>query len=768
MSKILRSYLRYARGETKCSPWAALYPLQFVTRAWMAFRIKMFNHGLFVVEEPCLPVISVGNNSLGGTNKTPMTELIVRQLCEAGIEAGLVSRGYRAKDHEPMWIGQNENSLRRDVAGDEPLMLARRLPNAKVVVSKDRIRGVELLKSLGVQVAVTDDTFQHRRMARDVDIVLVDSTAPFGNGMVIPAGSMRESMSAFSRADMVVITKANQSSPEKLDEIRKQLEEWVRPDKIFLAYIVLESWWCIKGADTAIRPKEDVPRGKFVAFSAIGNSSGFYDFLRDIGVETAVVRSYRDHHIFTDEDISHLKSQAQKVGADGLICTEKDIMNLPSGVDFGLPLYVPRIMVSLGEEETRFRRQIHEKLRPMILVASNGYGEDAIGTVLAKKMKERFRGARVSAFAFVGAGRQYKNEGIEVVSPVSDMPSGGVIKYNVWDLIGDFRHGLGGAMKKQMVALEQCRGIYRTPVCVGDVFLMSNLLWGHGVKPALVATAKTVRLAGHFWIERQLLKRRCRVVWTRDEETVDELQGSGVNAIFAGNPVMDLVESKAGESASPWEGCRGRRILLLAGSRPRAYGDVRLILETARLLSDRVECSFVSVMAPTIDIRKMSAELADWELSDDGSVLGSGGLSVRVFTGQVSDAATDADLLIGLGGTANQLCAGLGIPVVSILEKGKLRQKKLLKEAEILVEPDPERLAGAAEAILGDPRLWLEMRDAGIKHLGRMGALDSVVEYCADQLGWDIRCAVYEKYGRHLDLLEKEIDYYLQCNKGDV
>lgn len=755
MSRLLRSYLRYAKGETKYSLWAAFYPFQFVTRAWMAFRIKMFNHGLFAVEEPSLPVISVGNNSLGGTNKTPMTELIVRQLSEAGIKAGLVSRGYRTKDHEPIWIGQNEESQRRDVAGDEPLMLAKRLPNAKVVVSRDRIRGVELLKSLGMQVAVTDDTFQHRRMARDVDIVLVDSTAPFGNGMVIPAGAMRESMAAFGRADIVVITKANQSPQQVLDGIREKLEKWVSPEKIFQAYIVIEDWICRKGGTAEVLPKENMPRGKYIAFSAIGNSSSFYNFLGDTGVEAIAVRSYRDHHIFTPDDINYLKQQAQKLGADGLICTEKDITNLPDGVDFGLPLYVPRIMVSLGDDELRFRRCIQEKLKPQIMIASNGYGEDAIGAVLARKMKKRFKSARVSAFAFVGAGRQYANEGFEVLSPVSEMPSGGVIKYSLWDLIGDIKHGLRGAMKRQMEALQRQRGLYRTPVCVGDVFLMGNVLWGQGMKPVLVATAKTVHLTGHFWVERQLLKRRCRAAWTRDMETAQELKKSGVDARFAGNPVMDLIDNRIKGAGSPWESGRGKKIILLAGSRPRAYDDARLILETARLLSRRIECTFVSVVAPTIDVQKMASELDEWELSADGAALGHEHLSVRIFRGQVSDAAPSADLLIGLGGTANQLCAGMGVPVVSILEKGKLRQKKLLKEAEVLVKPDPAELAEAAEKILNDPALWLEMKNAGIKYLGGAGALDSVVEYCAEVLGWDNRCRVCETYGGYLDLLEK-------------
>ena len=112
----------------------------------------------------------------------------------------------------------------------------------------------------------------------------------------------------------------------------------------------------------------------------------------------------------------------------------------------------------------------------------------------------------------------------------------------------------------------------------------------------------------------------------------------------------------------------------------------------------------------------------------------------------MADVARGTDLLIGLGGTANQLCAGLGIPVVSILEKGKLVQKKLLKDAEVLVKAEPQELAKAAERILDDPELKKHMMEAGIRNLGGVGALDHVVEYCASALGWDNRCAVYEKY----------------------
>lgn len=758
MSRIIRSYLSYARGDAKVSPWALLYPLQYLTKAWMILRIGLYGRGLFSVTDPVLPVVSIGNNSLGGTNKTPMTELVVRQFLEAGIEAGLVSRGYRTKDHhEPIWVGQDEESMKRETVGDEPLMLSKRMPNVKVVVTKNRIKGVKLLSSLGVQVAVTDDTFQHRRMARDVDIVLVDSTCPFGNGQVLPAGFMREPMSAFQRADIVILTKANQVSKSETDRIKKELAPWVEEDNILTAEIKIESWIFINGDERTVFPKESRIAGKYIAFSAIGNPDGFYKYLHDMNIDIAAERSYRDHHIFTGEDIAKLEALADETGSDGFICTEKDLVNMPPDFKLRHKLFIPSIKVAL-DDAPRFRRKIFEKLKPRFMVASNGYGEDAIGVVLAKKMKERFKCAEVSAFAFVGSGAAYKKAGVGVLSPSSEMPSGGVIKYSIIDLIKDIKHGLGKSITDQARALRELSGKYRTPVCVGDVYLMANVLWGQGLKPILLATAKTVHLSGHLSVEEWLLRKRSLVVWARDEETSEALRKADVNAVFNGNPVMDLIHDIPNDSGI-W-GKAGSRVLLLPGSRPRAYDDVKLILDSALLLAEKCSCEFVMVPAPTIDMEKLCDSLGGWQISGDNSMItsSSSGTEVKIYYGQVAGAARGADLLIGLGGTANQLCAGLGLPVVSILETGKLRQKKLLREAEILVDAKPEELAGAAAKILSDRKLMNEMKEAGIRNLGGEGALDSVVEYCAEELGWDNRCLVCETYGRYLDMAEMACD----------
>ncbi len=752
MSRLLRSYLKYARGEAASPLWGVLWPCQFATRAWMRLRIEFYRRGIFAVADPVLPVVSIGNNSLGGTNKTPMAEYIVRQFAEAGINAGLVSRGYRTKEHPPLWIGQDKKSTRRDFAGDEPLMLSRRLPGTKVVVSRKRIEGVKLLASLGAEIAVTDDTFQHRKMGRDVDIVLVDSTSPFGNGQVIPAGAMREPMSAFRRADIVVLTKANQAREGAVDEIRKKLSPYVSGDRIFVADITLESWIAREPgeAERSVPEEGFVPRGKYIALSAIGSPSGFYRFLDELGVTVVERRTYRDHHILTEKETAELERLAAERGADGFVCTEKDLANIPKELSLNLPLYVPCIKTEL-RDPLAFKLKILEKLRPSFLVASNGNGEDAIGVVLAKKLKARFPCANVDAFALVGSGKPYTMNGINVVSPPADMPSGGVVKYRLSDLVGDMRHGLSGAIRSQMRKMRELCGKYRTPVCVGDVYLLLNLLWGQGKKPLFVATAKSVHLNGHMRIEKWLMRRRCVLVWTRDSETARELVDRGVPAVFQGNPIMDLLD-ETNEPAFAWKG-KGFKILLLPGSRPRAYEDIKLVLDTVSLLASRMECCFVMVPAPTIDIGKMTENLEGWTLSRDGTELVSASVSVAVCRAPVAAAAYGAELLIGLGGTANQLCAGLGVPVVSIMERGKLLQKKLLREAEVLVPAAPAALADAAARILTDPELRRLMQEAGIKNLGRMGALDNVVDYCAKELGWEARCRVFEKYKKYLDLL---------------
>jgi tetraacyldisaccharide 4'-kinase len=742
---IFGSYLRYARGESKGrSAWDILRVPGALYRPLVTARNTFYDRGIFRRLEPPLPVISVGNICNGGTNKTPMVDMLARKLTEFGISVGIVSRGYSGMVKEPLWVGRGGVSSDRSVTGDEPLMLAEHLPDVKVVVSRDRYDGVRYLRELGAEAVVADDAFQHRKMGRDLDIVLVDSTCPFGNGKLFPAGILRESLESLERADMVILTKAEQAG-DRLDVIKREISAWVPSEFIFTARVEIESWLELSRDGRYLYEHDEwgetPPEGKFISFSAIGNPQSFYGFLKSMGLNVVQNRAFRDHHRFTWADIDLLERMATNAGANALVCTEKDLQNMPDNSVTIFPLYIPRIRVSIDEED-RFWKSAAMMLKPRLVVASNGYGEDAIGSLLASRLKERFRCAEVSAFSLVGVGREYRNRGIDVISPDAEMPSGGIVKYSLRELLGDFRHGLRRLIKRQIEVWREYEGRFRTPICVGDVYLLTHTLWGQGLSPLLVATAKSVKLRGHWMAERLMMRLRARRVWTRDAETARDLRRVGVDAVFCGNPIMDLALESDGDD-DPWSGMERPRVLLLPGSRPRAYRDAGMLMDTARLISEHMECTFLMVPAPTLDIRRMLEEIG-CRLGDDGYV-SAPGVEVALHTGSVASAAYGADLLIGFGGTANQVSAGLGVPVLSVVERGKAVQKKLLKDAEVLVSPDARSLADEAVKILHDPERRLEMSRAGIEIMGGAGALDAVVEFAADELGWDARCNLFEK-----------------------
>ena len=248
------------------------------------------------------------------------------------------------------------------------------------------------------------------------------------------------------------------------------------------------------------------------------------------------------------------------------------------------------------------------------------------------------------------------------------------------------------------------------------------------------ATAKTVYLSGHWRIERAIISRFTIRTWTRDKKSAEQL---GRNAVYSGSPVMDLL----GEHKR----VKGDVILLLPGSRMRACRDVKMLLDAAEILSAEGEESFRMVLAPTLpdDEFLNACESYGWTVND--GVLHHNGIAITLTHETIATAAEGVKLLLGLGGTANQLCAGLGIPVISIDEKGKRVQKKLLGDSEILTEPNGEALASCALRVLRDEALYSSMSLAGTERMGEPGALDDIAEYGCEVLGWRVREKVYMK-----------------------
>lgn len=739
MNGLLRSYLSFARGEKPWSLWNLSRPIGWMTRLYEAVRRASYDHGLRQSLETGIPVISVGNLSTGGTNKTPFVELIVKGLKERGLKPGIVSRGYGGTTKRPILF--HSGAAERSVVGDEPLLLSNRLPDVPIAVSSDRLADVELLTTAQVDVAVADDGFQHRRLARDCDVVLIDATCPFGNSLVQPCGILREPVEALKRADLVVITKADQASSRNLQRLKAKLLRYVKPEQLFTSRLGKLQW--ARWERGVLRRAHGDPKGRhLLAFSAIGNPESFHSTVIQSGVMLSGAITFKDHHRFSKGDLSVLTAEAQRLGADGFCCTEKDIYNLPSGSDFELPLWVPMVSACLDTPQA-FWAALTKVLRPRFVVASNGYGEDAIGALLATQLRENFPSAQVVAFPVVGRGEPYRQLGITVAPDPSMTPSGGVVKYRIIDLWDDLKAGLLGHIKRQMVTWATLRGRIRTVVCVGDIYMFCHTLWGQGQSPVMVATAKTTLLNGHWRIEKWLYRRRARRVWARDKDTEQELIRSGVKASFAGNPIMDLAVSRPN---CDWLWQTGRRIIVLPGSRQRTYQDLTLLLDSLVEIRQRCLISAILVVAKSISVKELVTAVPAWKAQQrDGRYwLVCNGLEVFLYEGEVADVAASAEVLLGMAGTANQVCAGLGVPVVSVNEKGKRVQKKLLGDAEILVEPQAVALANAVIEILENPELHKKMAQAGRSRLGTAGLTDHVVQWLSESLGWRLRYRLYE------------------------
>ncbi len=748
ISGFMKIYMNYVRGKQHSLLLDALFrPLAWLSSVVIAAMDFLRVHGLLKTTEPPLPLISVGNITYGGTNKTPFVEMLAKFAQSRGVKAGIVTRGYSGRNHDVLvLLGGNGD---REQAGDEPLMLSRELPEIPVAVAKNRIDGVKALRDSGAELVIADDAFQHRALGRDVNIVLIDSVCPFGNGRVIPAGIMREKIHALTRADIVVLTKSEQASDSELDSLRRTVMQYVPEGHIFTSR--LESGgWLLFGANT---PPESGAR--VFTFSAIGSPESFTRYVQGIGLAVTGQRSFRDHHRYSRTDLEEMNTQAQNSGAKFIMCTEKDLYNLPekSQWPFTLPLVIPKVRAAVNESD-RFFALVSELLRPSVIVASNGYGEDAIGVILAQRLREKLPYSEICAFPLVGKGDAYLQAGFATKSAPSITPSGGVLKYSLKDLWGDMRAGLLQHVRAQLGDWQKIARRIRTPVCVGDVYLLLHTLWGCGARPMFCATAKTVYLSGHWRSERALINKFTIRTWTRDAKSAEQL---GKNAVYAGSPVMDLLcddnstLTRSGDNFAHTHNAdnsaltHNNTILLLPGSRIRACKDVKMLLDAAEILAENGESDFRMVFAPTLPVKEFlsACENFGWHCENDR--LTRGGIAIALTDESVARAAEGVKILLGLGGTANQLCAGLGIPVISVDEKGKRVQKKLLGDSEILVKPDGKALAECALRVLRDEGLYAAMSRAGRERMGSPGAVEDIAEYACEVLGWRVREKVYMK-----------------------
>ncbi|MEK6708944.1 MAG: tetraacyldisaccharide 4'-kinase [Nitrospinota bacterium] len=344
-------------GEAGAPLWARAFawwlgPAGGLYRAGMALRRGLYERGVFASRGVSVPVLSVGNLTLGGTGKTPATAWVIARLLEAGRRPALVSRGYRGGSGGVTVVGDGKGSvLPSPPAGDEAAMLARRFPQVPVLTGALRADAAERAAGeFGVDAIVLDDGFQHLALRRDWDLVLVRGTRPWGNGRVFPAGALREPLSALRRAGAVLLTGAIEAGT------RERVTALAPQAPLFTARMVPEGLLDAEGR--AAGGLESLRGARVVAVSGIARPEGFAATLAGLGAEVVEHCAYPDHAAYGPVDAGRLRESLRRAGAQFLLATEKDAVKLGPLLR-GAPLRVLRVGLEVQEGE-RLARLVRE------------------------------------------------------------------------------------------------------------------------------------------------------------------------------------------------------------------------------------------------------------------------------------------------------------------------------------------------------------------------------------------------------------------------
>ena len=303
----------------------------------VSIRYFLYRTGLLRRYPLGTQVISIGNVTAGGTGKTPVTEIFARTLAAEGRKVAILSRGYRRKEapwwqrlftqviEKPLVVSDGRRVLLDSATGgDEPYMLASNLPGVAVVVDRNRVKaGRYAVNRLGCDTLILDDGFQYQKLKHSIEVVLVDSTNPFGNGNLLPRGILREPVRNLKRADIIFLTKCRGDVSAVKEEIRRyhtpaEIVEGNNTPKVM----------------TDVWSREEFPldwlRDKTVCtLSGIASPKGFENSLRHLGAKVVWCERYADHHRYDASEVLYALNRTADMGADALVTTEKDAVRFP-------------------------------------------------------------------------------------------------------------------------------------------------------------------------------------------------------------------------------------------------------------------------------------------------------------------------------------------------------------------------------------------------------------------------------------------------------
>lgn len=325
--------------------------LSFPYRFYMSIRNWAFDHGWLRRYSPPVPVVmSIGNIVVGGTGKTPVTLMIAQEFYDDFLIA-ILSRGYRSQAEMlavPVILSKGEGPLQSALfCGDEPFLLAQNLPKAHVIVGRDRHKSSDMAAKAGAQLILLDDGMQHRRLARDVEVVVMDITDPYGQGHFFPRGLLREGVSSLKRADLIILNHVQEKAD--FQQMKQELAAHTRA--------------AIVGTKTEVLHIEtltgDTYQGlqgmKVGLFCAIAHPEYFERTVMALGADIVDHALAPDHKGFESQTLASFALQCKEKGASLLLCTEKDKVKIDGRLQLALPVAWVKMRLTLveGEEEWR-------------------------------------------------------------------------------------------------------------------------------------------------------------------------------------------------------------------------------------------------------------------------------------------------------------------------------------------------------------------------------------------------------------------------------
>jgi len=346
------------------SPSSRFLSLPLSGPAWVYGRAQAvrrwgYRGGIARAHRAGVPVISVGNITAGGTGKTPCVEAVCRVLLADGRRPAVLSRGYGGSLQEPWGIVSDGRRLMMNAreAGDEPVLLAKRLPSVPVLVGQDRrVTAQAAVERCGAQILVLDDGFQHLRLARDLDIVTVDARDPFGNGHCFPRGLLREQPRALGDAGLILLTQTSRLDGRRIQTVLTAIRRFNRRAPILNTFHSPVELVDLGSGE--VWPLARLQGLKVLAFAGIGHPETFFQILDSAGARVLEAVPFPDHHTYVPPDLAKLRSWGRLMNVQALITTEKDAVRLEDEPPGDVPVLALRIELKIREGEAEFLRLI--------------------------------------------------------------------------------------------------------------------------------------------------------------------------------------------------------------------------------------------------------------------------------------------------------------------------------------------------------------------------------------------------------------------------